>query len=101
MAAAVAGAFAVRVAGVAISGRVRPDTPLFDGFACIGQAMVGGIVVGAIFLPASPLGDALLIDRTAAVGIAIAVYFLLGRRILVGTLTGVVVLALLGLWRAM
>lgn len=93
LAAAFAAAFVSRAAGVAISGRIEPDTPVFHWFACVGQALVGGLMVRAIFLPSTPLGDTLLLDRVMAVGAAIGIFFLFGRRLLPSTLAGVLTLA--------
>jgi len=99
--AAFAAAFLTRAAGVAISGRVMPDTPLFEWFACVGQALVGGLMVRAIFLPTNPLAETLLVDRIAAVGVAFLVFFLFGRRLLPSTLAGVLTLAMISVWRSM
>ena len=43
---AFAAAFLTRLAGVAISGRVEANTPIFHWFACVGQALVGGLPLG-------------------------------------------------------
>ena len=99
LAAAFAAALVTRIAGVAISGRVEADTPVFHWFACVGQALVGGLMVRAIFFPTTPLGDALMLDRILAVSAGVGVFFLFGRRLLPSTLIGVVVLAGLGYWR--
>jgi len=96
---AFAAAFLTRLAGVAISGHVEPDTPVFHWFACVGQALVGGLMVRAIFFPSTPLGDTLLLDRILAVGGAIVVFFLFRRRLLPSTLAGVLTLAALSIWR--
>ncbi len=101
LAAGFAAAFVTRAAGVAISGHVQPDTPVFEWFACVGQALVGGLMVRAIFLPTNPLGDTLLIDRMLAVGAAFAVFFLFHRRLLHSTLAGVLTLAAISVWRTM
>ena len=96
---AFAAAFLTRLAGVAISGRVEADTPIFHWFSCVGQALVGGLMVRAIFFPSTPLGDTLLLDRILAVGGAIVVFFLFRRRLLPSTLAGVLTLAALSIWR--
>ena len=83
-----------RAAGVILSGRGEPETPLFDWFACVGQALVGGLMVRAIVLPSSALATVPEPDRLLAVGAGFAVFFLTGRRLLTGTLVGVAALAL-------
>ena len=55
LSAAIAAALLTRAAGVLLSGRVEPETPLFDWFACVGQALVGGLMVRAVALPSSAL----------------------------------------------
>lgn len=99
LAAGFAAALLTRAVGVLISGRVQPDTPLFEWFTCVGQALIGGLAVRAVFMPQNPLGEVPMVDRIAAVGIAFAVFLLGGRRLLPSTLAGVAALAALGLWR--
>jgi branched-subunit amino acid transport protein len=96
---AFAAAFLTRLAGVAISGRVEADTPVFHWFSCVGQALVGGLMVRAILFPSTPLGETLLLDRILAVGGAIVVFFLFRHRLLPSTLAGVLTLAALSIWR--
>ena len=92
---AFAAAFLSRLAAVAISDRVKADTPLFHWFTCVGQALVGGLMVHAIFFPSTPLGDTWMLDRVLAVSSAVAVFLLFGHRILSRSLAGVVTLATL------
>ena len=96
---AFAAAFLTRLAGVAISSRVEANTPIFHWFACVGQALVGGLMVRAIFFPSTPLSEALILDRTLAVSVAVALFFFFGRRLLPSSLAGVVTLAALSIWR--
>ena len=96
---AFAAAFLTRLAGIAISVRIETDTPIFHWFACVGQALVGGLMVRAIFFPSTPLSETLMLDRILAVTGAIAIFFLFGRRLLPSTLAGVVTLATLNILR--
>jgi hypothetical protein len=100
LAAGCAAALLTRGAGVLLSGRVEPDTPIFDWFACVGQALVGGLMVRAIFLPSTALAEIPLSARAFAVAAGFAVFFLSGRRLLAGTLAGVATLALLLFWQS-
>jgi len=93
-------ALMTRAAGVALSGRVEPDTPLFDWFACVGQALVGGLMVRALFLPTTELTDVQQMDRAIAVAVGFLVFVVTGRRLLAGTFAGVTALFLLNLFRA-
>ena len=99
LAAAFAAALVTRFAGAVLSGRVEPETPLFDWFACVGQALVGGLMIRAIFLPTSALADPPELDRALAVAAGFAVFYLAGRHLLAGTLAGVAALAALTLVR--
>lgn len=96
-----AAALFIRATGVVISGHVEPETPLFDWFACVGQALVGGLMVRAILLPTTPLAETLLMDRLIAVAGAFLVFFLAGRKLLPSTFAGVATLAILGIMRGL
>jgi len=98
---AFAAAFATRVAGVIISGRIEPETPLFDWFACVGQALVGGLMARAILLPSTALADIQVEYRIIALAVAFIVFFLAGRKLLPSTFAGVVVLSALGFWQGL
>ena len=88
-------AILTRAAGIILSGHVAPDTPIFEWFACVGQALVGGLMVRAIFLPSNALADVSLFDRGVAVALGFVVFFLARKSPLAGTATGVTTLAIL------
>ena len=96
---AFAAASLTRLVGVAISGQVEADTQIFHWFACVGQAIVGGLMVRAVLFPSTLLNDTLMLDRILAVSFALAMFFFFGRRILTSSLAGVVTLATLCVWR--
>ena len=96
---AFAAASLTRVVGVAISGQVEADTQIFHWFACVGQAIVGGLMVRAVLFPSTLLNDTLMLDRILAVSFALAMFFFFGRRLLTSSLAGVVTLATLCVWR--
>lgn len=91
-----AAALLMRGAGVLLSGRIQPYTPMFDWFVCVGQALVGGLMVRAIFLPSTELAEVGLAERSIAVIVGFTVYFLFDRNLLAGTFAGVATLAVLG-----
>jgi len=93
--AGVSAAILTRVAGVILSGHVKPDTPIFEWFACVGQALVGGLMVRAIFLPSNALANVSIFDRGVAVALGFVVFFLAKKRPLAGTAAGVTTLAIL------
>ena len=68
-------AILTRAAGIILSGHVKPDTPIFEWFACVGQALVGGLMVRAIFLPSNALADIGLFERCVAVALGFSCSF--------------------------
>ncbi len=94
-------AFFWRAAGAVLSGRIEVDTPLFDWCICVTQAIVGGLMVRAIFWPSSQLATVPLTDRAASVAIALAVFLACGKRIFPGVVTGSLILAASVVWRSL
>jgi branched-subunit amino acid transport protein len=81
--------------GVALSGRIDPDGPVFEWIACVAYALLAGLIARMIVLPTGPLVGTPLTDRIAAAAIALAIYFLTRRNILAGVGVGVGALVLL------
>lgn len=77
-----------RFAGVLLSGRIRPDSALFNWFYCVAYAMLAGLIMRMILLPESALAGTQLWHRLAAVALGLVVYFGLGRNILAGSFLG-------------
>ena len=87
--AAVAVSFLWRAIGVAVSGRIDPASDVFLWVQCVAYAMLASLVSRMLFLPSGALAESENWIRLAAVGIGLAVYFILKRHLLVGILTGV------------
>ncbi|MDP6475129.1 MAG: AzlD domain-containing protein [Alphaproteobacteria bacterium] len=87
--AAVAVSFLWRAVGVAVSGRIDPDSDVFLWVQCVAYAMLAGLVSRMLFLPSGALAESELWIRLAAVGIGLAICFALRRNLLVGVLAGV------------
>ncbi len=81
-----------RAAGAVISGHIDVEMPIFDWFACVTQALVGGLMVRAIFLPTTALSETALLDRGIALAAAAAVFMLTGKRVLPGVVVGVLII---------
>ena len=92
--------YAWRAVGAAIAGRMDVDMPLFDWFGCVTYALVGGLMVRAIFLAPTALADVPLSDRIFAVVVGIGVFVARGRSVIAGVVAAVCVFAALALWRA-
>lgn len=84
-----------RALGVAIAGKVNPDSEAFRLFTCVAYAMLAGLIARMILLPAGVLAETPLSYRLIAVGAAIAVFFALRRGLAPGAATGVAVFWLL------
>jgi hypothetical protein len=94
-------AFVWRAAGAALSGRIEVDTPLFDWCICVTQAIVGGLMIRAIFWPSTQLANVPLSDRAAAMAIALAVFYAGRKSIFAGVVAGSLVLAASVAWRSL
>lgn len=81
--------------GVLLAGRVRPDGAVLDWIGCVAFALLAGLIARMIVLPIGPLAATGLGARLAAAGIALAIFFLLRRSVLLGVLAGAVSLVML------
>lgn len=77
-----------RALGVALSGRLRPAGVLFETLSCIAHALLAALVMRMIFLPVGGLQETALAVRLTAVAVALAAFYLSGKRLLVGVLAG-------------
>lgn len=93
-------AFFWRAAGALLSGRIEVDTPLFDWCVCVTQAIVGGLMVRAIFWPSTQLAEVPLTDRALSVAIGFAVFLLCRKNIFAGVASGSLALAASVFWRS-
>ncbi|MBI3936465.1 MAG: AzlD domain-containing protein [Betaproteobacteria bacterium] len=69
-----AGTYLWRGLGVALSGRIRVESELFDWITCVAYAMVAGLITRIIVMPTGMLAASLLPDRLAACALALAAY---------------------------
>lgn len=90
-----AATFAWRALGVALSGRIKPDSPVLDLVGCIAYALLAALVARMILLPIGPLQAATLSSRVIAAGIAVLIFYLLRRNLLAGVVAGGASLTLL------
>lgn len=80
--------------GVALSGRLNPQSPLFEWIACVAYALLAGLIARMILLPLGSLAETPLPDRVAAAGLAFVVFFLTRRNLLLGVGSGFAVMVL-------
>jgi branched-subunit amino acid transport protein len=80
---------------VALSGQLKPDSPVLDLVGCIAYALLAALVARMILLPIGPLQGTGLWVRLAATAVAVVVFFALRRNLLAGVLAGGGTLAML------
>jgi branched-subunit amino acid transport protein len=82
------GTYLWRGLGVALSGRIEPDSELFQWAACVAYAMVAGLIVRIIVMPTGVLAETALADRLAACAVALAVFYAARRNLFAGVIAG-------------
>jgi branched-subunit amino acid transport protein len=86
--------------GVAISGHISPAGSLFKWISCVAYALLAGLIARIIVLPVGLLAATPLIDRLGAVVVAMGLFFLFRRNLVLGTVAGVATIVALALVRA-
>lgn len=85
-----AGTYLWRGLGVLLSGRLKPEGPLFEWVACVAYALVAGLIARIFVVPSGLLAQTALADRLLACMVAYAAYRLARRNMFAGLLGGVV-----------
>lgn len=83
-----------RAAGVLLSGRLNPDSALFEWIACVAYALLAGLITRMIVLPIGPLAETAWPDRLLAAACSLVAFFLCRRNVLAGAAVGAGALAL-------
>ena len=87
--------YAWRALGVALSGQIDPDGPVFEWVACVAYALLAGLIARMIVLPVGPLAETALGARLGAAVIALAIFFLTRRNLGLGVAAGAGALVLM------
>ena len=87
------GTYMWRALGVALSGRMRDRSPVFDWVGCIAYALIAGLVARMIVFPVGPLQEVGLAARFGAALAAIVVFYAGRRNLLLGVAAGAALLA--------
>jgi len=66
--------------GVVLSGRVRTESPVFTWVGCVAWAMIAGLTMRILLMPAGVLAETSLLDRAIGSAVAMLLYFVLSRR---------------------
>lgn len=80
--------YAWRAAGVALSGKIDPNSALMRWTSCVAYALLAGLIARLIVAPQGSLGETALWMRLSAAGMALLVYFLCRRSIPLGVAAG-------------
>lgn len=82
--------------GVALSGRVRVESELFNWIACVAYAMVAGLIMRIIVMPSGLLAQSFLADRLLACAVALVAFYASRRNLFIGVITGVIAVIVAG-----
>jgi branched-subunit amino acid transport protein len=96
-----AGTYLWRGLGVLLSGRIAADSELFKWVACVAYAMVAGLIMRIMVMPTGLLAQSLLAERAAACAVALAVFYLARRNLLLAVAGGVFTLSALAYTRTL
>ena len=100
LALALAGTFLLRALGVVGAGHLEQDSSLFRWVGCVAFAIAAGIMAKILLIPSGVLADAALGARLGGVAFGVALYFLAGRRMLLGLGGGLAAFMAADLWIA-
>jgi hypothetical protein len=87
-----------RFLAVIFSGRLASDSAVFHWIECVAYAMVAGVVVRLVWMPSGTLATVPLSVRLMACVVAVVVYRLSGKKLLVGMAAGVGLFMALVAW---
>lgn len=86
--AAAAATYTWRALGVALSGRIDPEGPVFRWVGCVAYAVLAGLIARMILLPVGSLATTPMASRAAATAAALAVFYLARRNLPLSVLAG-------------
>jgi len=95
-----AGTYLWRGLGVALSGRIRPESEIFHWVAAVAYAMIAGLISRVILMPIGTLTETFLADRLIACAAALILFFFGRRNLFIGVMTGTGVFTALSYGRA-
>jgi len=87
--------YASRFIGVLFSGRIRVEDPVFEWVTAVAYALLAGLVVRMILIPIGTLESVDVTVRAGAGLVALVVFFVTRRNLLLGVLAGVLTLTAL------
>lgn len=94
-----AGSYVWRGLGVLLSGRISTSSEVFTWITCVAYAMVAGLIMRIIVMPAGLLATSLLAHRLIACVLGLAVYYIARRNLFAAVGVAAVVLTALNYFR--
>lgn len=76
--------------GVLLSGRLNPQSAMFEWISCVAYALVAGLIARIIVAPSGMLAQTALVDRLLACAVAFIAYRIARRNMFVGLVCGMV-----------
>ncbi|MGE4218655.1 MAG: AzlD domain-containing protein [Alphaproteobacteria bacterium] len=92
--------YALRIGGVLIAGRIRPDGAAIGWINAVAVAIAAGLGVRVIVSPGGALAETPTLFRLVSLAIAFVIFFGFGRNVLLGMAAGVVAFGSLLLMQA-
>ena len=77
-----------RAVGVVLAGRIAPTGAAIEWVTCVAYALLAGLIARMIILPIGPLAESSLLARGLATALALGVFFLARRNVLLGVAAG-------------
>jgi branched-subunit amino acid transport protein len=87
--AACVGTYLWRGIGVALSGRIRPESEVLDWVTCIAYATLAGLISRILLVPGGLLAETALVERLVACALGLAAYYASRRSVPIAVLVGV------------
>jgi branched-subunit amino acid transport protein len=87
--------YASRGVGVLLSGRINTDGPLFRWVSAVAYALLAALIARLLVVPLGPLASTTLTIRLLSAALALSVYLLSRRNLMLGVAAGGAGLALL------
>ncbi len=76
--------------GVLLSGRLNPQSAMFEWISCVAYSLVAGLIARIIVAPSGLLAQTALVDRLLACAVAFVAYRFARRNMFVGLVCGLV-----------
>lgn len=77
--------------GVLLSGRINPQSAIFEWVSCVAYALVAGLIARIIVAPSGLMAQTALTDRLLGCVAAFVAYRLARRNMFVGLICGVLI----------